>query len=338
MARTRKAEAQRLLFEAARDAVGEAAMMEGDLDSIGQPLSRRGEVYQLGPHRLMCGDSILVEDVAELWRGERADAILTDPPYCSGGYQEAGRNAGSKGTTSDDPERIARDHLTTFGLEILIEKAIGRVPGGGCCYVFTDWRQWETIRRACEPLGYSFRSMLVWDKITPGMGGPWRHQYELVYFGSRRRESAWGRLGDLLHHHGGDLLPDRSSPEGVIAMLRELLETPEGVEVARLALKLVGEDGPEAWGMLGDVLPAARTGNKWHATEKPVPLLVDILRNTDGEVVGEPFSGSGGTILACSETGKVCRAMELDPRNCDAARRRWGRYARARSLEVGDGF
>lgn len=256
--------------------------------------SKQGTVYELGPHRLLCGDSIDPGTPAALYLpGELVDIILSDPPYCSGGFQEAGRIIGSIGSKrrirritsggkgAEETPRIARDHLTTQGMRALLVSALGAVPCRGCCYVFSDWRQHGMVREAVEPLGYQFRGLLVWDKDRPGMGGPWRHQYELVFFGTRRKEPGQGKSGDVLRF--------------------------------------------------------ARSGNPYHPTEKPVALLIAILENTQGELVADPFAGSGSTLIACAETGKVARLVEVDPAYCDVVRRRWSAWARTHGVDSGPG-
>jgi DNA modification methylase len=231
----------------------------------GATRAQLGDLWIIGGvHRLIVGDCTDPATVARLMQGEEAEIILSDPPYCSGGFQEAGRNQGS--TTATRGATIARDNLTTDGLEALIEKAVRAVPSVGCCYLFSDWRQFSTIRRAVEPLGYQYRAMLVWDKETPGMGGPWRHQFELIYFGSRRKEPPTGKSGDVLR--------------------------------------------------------SARSGNEHHTTEKPVGLLVTILDNTEGDLVVDPFLGSGTTLIAAHRTGRRCYGCEIEPRYADVILRR----------------
>lgn len=224
-----------------------------------------GEVWALGRHRVMCADCTDTDAVTRLYAGTKVDIILTDPPYCSGGFQERDRSAGASKKLKG--ANVARDNLTTQGLEALIEKGIGRLPGVGCCYVFCDWRQVWAIRSSVEPLGYQYRALIVWDKQTPGMGGPWRHQHELVYFGTRRKEPATGQFGDVLR--------------------------------------------------------VPRTGNEWHTTEKPVALLRTLLANTKGEIVADPFAGSGSTLMAAEREGRTCYATEVEPAYCDVILQRW---------------
>jgi DNA modification methylase len=110
--------------------------------------------------------------------------VLTDPPYCSGGFQEAGRSAGSIGTDAQIVRQIANDRLSTRGYMALIKAAIGAtaIP---LAYVFTDWRMWVNLFDVMESSGFGVRNMIVWDKGSPGMGMGWRTQHELVMFASR---------------------------------------------------------------------------------------------------------------------------------------------------------
>jgi DNA modification methylase len=158
---------------------------QGDPDDV--PAERpstvtRGDVYALGAHRLMCGDSTQPDDVARLLNGQEPDVIISDPPYCSGGFQEAGRASGSIGTRGE--ERIANDTLSTRGYIALMKSAIGLLPAKAI-YVFTDWRMWINLFDVAESSGFGVRNMLVWDKETPGMGVGWRMQHELVLVGVR---------------------------------------------------------------------------------------------------------------------------------------------------------
>lgn len=228
---------------------------------------QRGDLWMLGRHFLYCGDSTDTDCIGALWQGERADIILTDPPYCSGGFQERDRAGGSIVGLRGDVIRC--DNLTTGGLEVLIEKAIGRLPCSGCALIFTDWRQVFTVRRAVEPLGYQYRALLVWDKETLGPGGPFRNQHEMIYFGSRRKELTYSSAN------------------------------------------------------VGNVIREKRSGNKFHSTEKPVGLLRKLLSALIGERVGDPFLGSGSTLLAAEWEGRTCYGMEVDPRYCDVVLRRF---------------
>lgn len=133
-----------------------------------EPVSRTGDLWVMGEHRLLCGDSTKTEDVGRLCEGKPIDCILTDPPYCSGGFQEAGKAAGSVGTDADHIP-MANDRLSTRGFSALLKSAFGAVEAK-YIYAFTDWRMWVHLFDIAESCGFCVRSMIVWDKGTPGMG------------------------------------------------------------------------------------------------------------------------------------------------------------------------
>ena len=245
---------------------GDKEIVEDEIpEPPADPITKPGDLWLLGDHRLLCGDSIDRENIAKLFASESADFILTDPPYCSGGFQESKRTVGS--TDGIVGKKIARDNLTTEGLASLLEMSIGRIPCEGACYVFCDWRQLFAVRRVVEPLGYQYRALLIWDKGSPGMGGPWRHSYEMAYFGTKRKEPSVGKSGD--------------------------------------------------------VIKCKRTGNDLHTTQKPVELMAAIIDNTVGQLIADPFCGSGTTLIAAEQLGRKCYGMEISPAYCDVIVKRW---------------
>ena len=119
---------------------------EEDLDDVPEtpaaPVTKYGDVWILnGKHRVMCGNCTVPADRAQLLDGNAPQILLTDPPYCSGGFQESGKSIGSIGTVKKDGEapKIANDILSTRGYQNLIQKALADIP---ClyAYIFTDWR------------------------------------------------------------------------------------------------------------------------------------------------------------------------------------------------------
>jgi hypothetical protein len=161
----------------------------GDRDAmpdVPPPTTRLGEVWVCGAHRVMCGDGTQPEDVTRLLGGVSPVAMITDPPYCSGGFQEAGRAAGSIGTERADGimPKIANDTLSTRGYMALMKATLG-LSRCSVAYVFTDWRMWVNLFDVAESSGFGVRNMIVWNKDAPGMGVGWRSQHELVMFASR---------------------------------------------------------------------------------------------------------------------------------------------------------
>lgn len=231
--------------------------------------SKPGEVYVLGPHRLLCGDSTKAEDVKKLVGTEEADCWLTDPPY-NVAYE------GSNGLTiqNDSMEDVKfREFLrTAFGHA---EKAL---KPGAPFYIFHADSEGYNFRGACHDIGLRVRQCLVWKKNALVLG---RQDYQWIH-----EPCLYGWKEGAGHGWYGD----------------------------RSQTTVMEFNKPKK--------------NDVHPTMKPVEMLVYLLRNSTmrGNVVLDTFGGSGSTLIACEETGRVCRTMELDPRYCDVIRRRWAEF------------
>lgn len=140
--------------------------------------------YEHGGITIYRGDSReLLVDLAiagpEVW--------LTDPPYSSGGFQEAGRLSGSIGKMGElsKDDRIPADTLSTRGYMNLMREVLRHSRSVLEIGVFTDWRMWVNTADALEYAGFALRAMVVWSKGNNGIGRPWRNQHELLAFGMR---------------------------------------------------------------------------------------------------------------------------------------------------------
>lgn len=239
------------------------------------PTTQLGDIWQLGQHRIICADCTDKQSIDRFLENTQLDIILTDPPYSSGGFQEAQRGTGSIGTRQN--ASIRNDVLSTRGYMSLMSDAIVNLKAE-ILYLFTDWRMWINAFDISERCGFGVRNMIVWDKGTFGMGFPWRSQHELILYGRRS-----------------------PSPN-------------------------MGE------GNRGNVLQAKRTGNINHPTEKPISLLVQLLENSEGNNVIDPFLGSGSTMIACEQTNRICYGVEIDPHYVDVCCKRWEAYTGAKAV------
>ncbi len=212
---------------------------EEDLDDIpetpSEPVTQYGDVWILGGrHRVMCGNCTVPADRDKLLDGAAPQILLTDPSYCSGGFQETGKSTGSIGTVRADgsaPPKIANDILSTRGYQNLIGKALADIP---CqfAYIFTDWRMWVYLFDLVEGAGFGIKSMIVWNKKTPGMGVGWRSQHELVCFGNRGKvkfdnHKGYGNVIEC-SRSGNELHPTQK-PEEVFEILLDNMEWAQGV-------------------------------------------------------------------------------------------------------------
>lgn len=178
------------------DAGDEEPDEEEQIEPPAEPVTQRGDVWILGDHRVMCGDCTNLEDRALLLNGATPEVLLTDPPYCSGGQKESAKSTGSIGTKHADGKQpmIANDILSTRGYQNLIAAALKGIP---CLfsYIFTDWRMWVYLFDLVEAAGFGVKSMIVWDKGTPGMGIGWRSQHEILMFAGRATTHFDGHKG-----------------------------------------------------------------------------------------------------------------------------------------------
>jgi DNA modification methylase len=230
------------------------------------PVSVLGDVWTLGRHRLVCGDATSEVDVSLCRGAQRIDMVLTDPPYCSGGFQEAGKASGSVGTRGD--EMVANDTLSTRGYMALMRASLPAFQAG-VVYVFTDWRMWINLFDVVESSGYGVRNMIVWDKGTPGMGAGWRMQHELIMCGVRVKspfnpKKAQGnviqakRTGNKLH-----------AVEKPASLLCEILEV---TDLAKTVADPFAGSGTT-------IIAAEMTGRACHAIEiSPAYCDVTVLR------------------------------------------------------------
>ncbi len=148
-----------------------------------------------------------------------SDVIVTDPPYSSGGFQEAGKSAGSIGTRGE--ATIALDNLSTRGYERLMREVFRCVNQADEIYLFTDWRMWIPAFDAVESAGWRVRNMLVWDKMSMGMGMPWRNQHEIIVYGKRTSAQILdGKRGNVLRvARSGNALHPTEKPVDLLALL-----------------------------------------------------------------------------------------------------------------------
>ena len=202
-----------------------------------QVITQKGDLWILGRHRVVCGSSANTADMALLLDGAHPEILLTDPPYCSGGFQESGRSSGSIGTKRHDKDgkeiavTIANDTLSTRGYQSLMREVLQNFDGL-VAYIFTDWRMWAYLFDIVESAGLGVKNMIVWNKKSPGMGMGWRAQHELVMF-AHRTKPKWDNhkgYGNVLEatRSGNELHPTQK-PVEILEKLLDNTQWAEGV-------------------------------------------------------------------------------------------------------------
>jgi len=291
-----------LVLDAATDADPEGA--SGPEDAIPamteQAVTRRGEVWSLGRHRLLCGDAREAGDYQALLQGEAADLIFTDPPYnvpidghvCGLGrvrHREFAMGAGE----------MSEAEFTGF-LAQTLGCAAAVAADGAIAFVCMDWRHLGELLAAGKQVFSELKNLCVWNKTNAGMGSFYRSKHELVLafkVGTAAHTNSFG-LGD-----SGRYRANVWDYPGVSSL---------------------GAGRAEALAM--------------HPTVKPTALVADAIRDCSrrGDVVLDPFAGSGTTLIAAQSCGRLARVIEYDPLYCDVILRRYQRLS-GKAARLADG-
>ena len=238
-----------------------------------EPNSQLGKCYEMGPHRLICGDSTAASTWQTLMQGESLQSVWTDPPY--GIAYKAMR--GGREIKNDDSASSA---------QAVTEMAIAQAVASGpisAMFVCCDWRSMPTLADAMMQAGMPPKACIVWDKMRRVQNlDRFAKQHEMILY---------------------------SGPYG--------------------GQQTVASD---VWSFQRDFEPD-------HPTPKPVELVSKgiVSVSKPGDIIADPFAGSGSTLLACAVTGRIARVIEIDPRYCDVIRRRWTAWADEAGVDAGPG-
>jgi DNA modification methylase len=252
----------------------------GPEDPPQTPTSRRGDLWILGDHRILCGDSTNADDVRRLLGGETAALLSTDPPYCVN-YTGKDRPIHDGKPSGKDWSHVYREvDIKDLGefLDGVFKATLPHIAEGTAIYVWHAHVQQPTIAAVFARHGLLLHQVLIWVKPCAVFGHSyyrWRH--EPCAFGWRQG----------------------SKPEHGVGQLDTVWEVDwEGKQ------RVVGNE---------------------HPTQKPLRLFeIPMEQHTRrGDLVLEPFSGSGSQLIAAERLGRRCRAMEISPAFVDVAIRRW---------------
>lgn len=237
-----------------------------DIQLPEEPVTKRGDIWLLGKHRLMCGDACSESDVAALMREDFADMVFTDPPW--------NVNYGATEHPSWKQRTILNDSMTTEEFKKFLDsafKVMNKFSKPGCMtYVVMSAQEWGNLMLSLKENGYHWSSTIIWNKDRLVLSRKDYHtKYEPIWYG-------WSDGSARLHP-----LTDRQQC---------------------------------------DVWDIPRPSvSELHPTTKPVELVVRAIKNSSNmkDIVLDLFGGSGTTLIACEETDRRCRMMELDEKYAD---------------------
>jgi DNA modification methylase len=256
----------------------------------GPAVSEHGDMWELGQHLLVCGDSRDVAAYELLMGRDRAQFVFTDPPY---NCRIDGHVCGLGGIKHQDfamaSGEMNPEQFTAF-LGRVFEMLCRYTADGSIHEVCMDWRKMREMLGAGHAHYAELKNLCIWAKTNAGMGSFYRSQHELVF--------VW-KNGTEPHINNFEL--------GQHGRYRTNLWTYEGVNTFRAGRQ--------------DELAM-------HPTVKPVALVADAIKDCSkrGSLVLDPFCGSGTILIAAERTGRRARAIEFEPRYVDVAVRRWEQY------------
>ncbi len=252
-----------------------------------QAVSRMGDVWSLGRHRIICGDALDRATYDVLLDGELAQMVFTDPPY---NVKIRGHVSSSKRIAHRE-FAMASGEMSQAGFVRFLGRAFRLLTSstaeGSIHFIFIDWRHLGEMLEASQGVYHELKNMCVWVKTNAGMGSFYRSQHELV----------------LVFKNG------------------------TAAHINNFGLGDKGRYRTNVWQYPGvnAVDPRRRRELEMHPTTKTTALVADAIRDCsrrDGLVL-DSFGGSGTTLLAAERTGRRARLIEIDPIYVDVAIRRW---------------
>jgi len=267
--------------------------------------SKLGQVWKLGRHRVMCGDSTDVHSIKRLMNNSLANMVFTDPPYNTGMKAKTNDKDTWLGHMFDDDYSDAEWNVFLKGFTSVLPEVVAKD-----CALYISFA-WKRNHELLPFLLKHFRlsNIIVWDKMVHGLGSDYKYVYEIINV-LKSGEPKFNVDAD-------DELPDVP------------IEYPETYEL----INVLKTGKPELNTFQGDDreyqdvwhIQRVMGKNEAHATAKPLELCGRAIRHASkkGEIVLDLFGGSGSTLVAADQLGRVCYMMELDPKYVDVIIARW---------------
>lgn len=262
-----------------------------------EPKTKLGDMFRLGKHILLCGDSTDINTVRKLVQGNQMDLLLTDPPY-------------NVDVENSEGLKIKNDNMDSDSFRNFLSRAFNcanEVMKAGCpFYIWHGESEGYNFRGACHDIGWKIRQTLIWNKNSIVLG---RQDYQW-----KHEPCLYGWKDGAGHYFIDDrtlatVIEDKVDIDSM--KKDELKNLLKAIFEDKLPTTVINEDKP--------------TRNKEHPTMKPIKLMARLIQNSSrkNEKVLDLFGGSGSTLIACEQLDRVCYMMELDPAYCDVIIDRW---------------
>lgn len=312
-------------------------------------IAARGDIWLLGNHRLMCGDSRSAEDMAGLMAGRKADLVFTDPPY---GVSYAGRGSDIKkkwtGIEGDDKRK---DELVKTLLIPSMKQMVAFASDNAAFYIWHASSTRKDFEFAMTAAGLEEKQYILWVKETFVLGWSdyrWQHEpcfycqkagFQSEWFGDRDQATVWRIMTSREGHPQAINLANGlrlSDGQGCEIFISQKAPKNKNIRFLRLAegaslLVVPPTDSADVWEIQRDA-----SSSYIHPTQKPIALAAQGIQNSSpaGAIILDSFGGSGSSLMACEQTGRVSYTMELDPGYVDAIVNRWEQWTKGKAERI----
>jgi DNA modification methylase len=272
-----------------------------EIENGATPVTRMGDLWVLGEHRLLCGDALRPDSYARVLGTDKADMMFADAPY---NLPVEGHVSGL-GTVKHTNFAMASGELSSVEFHAFLRTSLGHAASqsidGAVHYVCMDWRHQREIIAAGEEVYSQLLNLCIWNKSNAGMGSLYRSKHELIFVFKVGKEAHVNNI--LLGRHGRH----RTNVWDYISQ-----NALNGTRKSKLA---------------------------WHPTCKPVAMVADAMQDCSnrGGLILDPFGGAGTTVIAAERTGRRARVIELNPTFVDVSIKRWQRLTGGTALNDNTG-
>jgi DNA modification methylase len=280
-----------------------------------EPITKPGDIWQLGRHRLMCGDATVITDVERLMGGKKADMVFTDPPY------NVNYEGGTKDRLTIKNDNMKDEEFFQFLYDSLLNMLTVSNPGSPIYICHSDGEGFP-FRRAMKESGWLMKQCIIWVKSSLVIGRQdyqWKHE-PILYGWKPGAAHRWygGRKNTTVIEDNAQVVIEKQDDHSIIHL---------SLGLQQLAIKVsdyeVIFDGDDKLTSVWRIEKPQR--NDVHPTMKPVGLCARAIGNSSkpGEIVLDVFGGSGSTLIAAEQLNRTCYMMELDPIYCDVIVQRY---------------
>jgi DNA modification methylase len=295
--------------------------LEEELEKINTPKAKMGQLYALGEHLVLCGDSTEKSHVEALMGGKKATMVFTDPPY-NVDYQGGGSYANHK-KGPKKREGILNDKMDRSGFNLFLDKVcqnlINFCTGG--IYICMSSSELENLKSSFVTGGGHWQTYIIWVKDNFTFShSDYQRTYEPILYGYPAK---------ITNHYFSQDRNNADVWENLSKVKSEFKDGYTTISFQGFKVKVKGEVKE------GEVIRKKQKMDVWrfakptksidYPTMKPLELCDMAIRNSSkrGEVVMDLFLGSGSTLIAAEKSGRVCYGMELDPKYIDVIIARW---------------